>query len=331
MTTKKTTKTPAKTDKKSGRGRPKADKKEKNSEKVAEEIVNEEVIPEKTESEVLLEKIYDNEIPNNVLDFPNSDLKTQTKTLIDKNSIFVSKLPQSIIDLTNDLINDFNIFLTNTMNVSMIPVIMEKDLKCVEVLKNWIEPRKDFIDKYNQLNPTANNLPQTINTNPTTSVQNTTSLNTPPANISVKQVEPLIRQAHSTYTHHANNMPNAGGTTTPAPNPISDNKDIYNQLLAESIKKQQKIQEDTRNGILPVKQEIDEEKYFKDYTATIINQINSTFQMIHWKYIPMDTLKNMLLGCDKKFFYEIVENGEMSYLRISNSSYNFESEKFAIK
>lgn len=102
---------------------------------------------EKSELEILLERVYDNDTPINVTDFPVSDMKTQTKTFIDLYKIDISRLPQSIVDLINDLLVDFTVFISNTRNVSIIPAIMEKDLKAQTALKEWVEQRKSLIDK----------------------------------------------------------------------------------------------------------------------------------------------------------------------------------------
>lgn len=281
---------------------------------------------EKSEIDVLIEKIYDNPLPIGVQPFPTTDIKTQTKTLIDNNKIDQSKLPQEIVDSINDLLVDFNVFLSNTMNVGIIPTVMEKDAKSYNLLNDWVTKRKEFIDKLNPQIKEPTFVPPAIASNPQNS-----SFNASAQNININQQSGIFRQAGSTYFHNPTATSSQSHALSNSHIPSTENKNIHVEMTMKSIERQQKFNEQTRNGILSQKPEIDKEKYLNDYSNTIMGQINNTFQMIHWKYIPMDTLKTLLNNCDKSLNYEVYDCGDASYIKITDGVFVFESPKFAIK
>ena len=67
-----------------------------------------------------------------------------------------------------------------------------------------------------------------------------------------------------------------------------------------------------------------------DYSKNIMEIVNSTFQMIHWQYIPIDILKGILANADKGLGYEVVEISGTSecYINISRGGDKFSTEKF---
>lgn len=102
--------------------------------------------------------------------------------------------------------------------------------------------------------------------------------------------------------------------------------------MMENMKRNEIKNLETKNGILPPKVEIlDKEKYLNDYAESIYSLIKSSWQLARWGYITVSVVHKLLQGADKKLNYEIVENGEESYIIVSNGTYKYESPSFTIK
>lgn len=76
---------------------------------------------------------------------------------------------------------------------------------------------------------------------------------------------------------------------------------------------------------------IDKEKIHKDYCVSIFNLIQNCFQMCHWKYIPMSELQTLIGNCDKQYKYEIVNQGDNSYVVVSTDSLTEKTNTFSIR
>ena len=76
---------------------------------------------------------------------------------------------------------------------------------------------------------------------------------------------------------------------------------------------------------------IDKQKIHKDYCVSIFSLIQNCFQMVHWKYIPLSELQTLIGNCDKQYKYEIVNQGDNSYVVVSTDSLTEKTNTFSIR
>ena len=318
---------------------------------ISEEIVKEKAEP--TFEETAIAQIYGEEPIKNATPFPEHSLQTQTRNIINEFAIDITRLPQGIVDAVNSLVNDFSYFITNPYMTNMIPTIMDKDLVALNLLKAWVEPRRALLSElkvklkgvveagsnvkvlppvtYEQQQQNQNQ--QVVHPQPIPQNQNSqvtvTNVNQP------VQVPPHAqnnfdpRKPENTYQHvpqtqklHQGNQPVGMG----------ENKNAHNDMMSQanpSILAHNHAQQNLQYNPTPTV--VDPEKQFKDYSDSIMETIKATFQIIHWGYIPVDVLQGILASCDKTFSYEIVANGENSYMNISKDGKKIQTEMFAIK
>lgn len=309
----------------------------------AKELSAEEIAEQEKSS--LISSIYGDGALQNIVPFPDSTLQTQTKNIITEFAIDVARLPQNIADAVNALVGDFTAFVTNPMMIGTIPVIMDKDLTALNLLRAWVEPRKAMLSDLkfktqggikttnanpNVVVPAQNPTGMNVNTNPNPSV---TVSNVPVDN---NQNIPLHNQNNfmprnpeSTYQHNISHPNPLGGAN---PMGTSENKNIHYEMLTKAnpeILKQHHAQQNPVFNPTPVY--LDPEKQLIDYTTSVMDAIKSTFQMIHWGYIPLDVLQGVLQTCNKSYSYEVISSGKESYINISNGTHNASTDKFAIQ
>ena len=282
-----------------------------------ESVLNENENLEKKEEPSLEFLVYGEESDKNILPFPQSDLQTQTKNLVLQYDIQLNKLPQNIVDSVNLFIQDFSVFVTNPMQVNLIGVIMEKDTNSFNLINKWTENKKEMLlelKEKNKIEKKNTELPNNIQQILSEPLQP----NTPQPNANENA---FPRQPISTYQHNI--------STPTAPSqlngvfPTGENKNIHYEILknaSASIIANDTAQQNWKGENPQQEVVIDKEKIFSDYCNSISSLIKSTFQMIHWGYIPLDALKTILNNCDKEYTYEIVNNEDNSFVKMTNKS-----------
>ena len=271
-----------------------------------------------SEIEILENLVYGEEEEKNVLPFPNSELQTQTKNFIIQYAVDVAYLPSEITDAINSLVQDFSVFVTNTNQFHLISGIMQKDLLAVNLLKDWAtEEKKNALLKLKQINPPA----------PPKKIEEPPKSNNP----LVPQFTP--REPVSTYQH---------SVATPAPSPsqvaglapVRENKDIHYQMLQEASAKIREFDTAQQNWQGEKSQQevvIDHKKIFADYSTTITNLIKSCWQIGRWGYAPISLVEKLIGEADKKYTYEIINNGDNSFIRITFEGETINSDSFPMR
>ena len=178
---------------------------------------------------------------------------------------------------------------------------------------------KTVIDASN-INNVMNSMPSNNNTN--------TNANQP--QVTHGQNPIIAREATGSYQHHIHSNP-VSSISNNQPKGITENKQIHYEMLNKSnhfqdVHKQQNLQY-VPEQIIPVSPQ----KYIEDYSKSIMDIINSTFQMLHWKYIPLSVLKGILSSADNTFGYEIVQGGNDYYINISRGNDKTSTPKFSVK
>lgn len=285
------------------------------------------VEPKKVDTATL---IYGDEKEKNVLPFPQSDLQTQTKNIVTEYDINVNRLPQNIVDTLNDFIQIFSEFVSNPNQFNLIGAIMDKDLVSVNLIKSWIEDKKDLLlslketKKVEAPKELPNNLQQVLN--------NAKNETTPQINNN-NSVFP--RQPVSTYQHNIAPPPQQNTNLLNGVFPTGENKNIHYDMLSKAYPQIRANDTAQQNwmGQVPLQNEvvIDKDKMFVDYVNSIGSSIQNTFQVIHWGYIPLDTLNNLINNCDKLYKYEIVENGDNSFVKVTYNDKTINTNNFCLK
>jgi hypothetical protein len=282
------------------------------------ETENVSIEPSLSEIEILENLVYGEEEEKNVLPFPNSELQTQTKNFIIQYAVDVAYLPSEITDAINSLVQDFSVFVTNTNQFHLISGIMQKDLLAVNLLKDWAtEEKKNALLKLKQINPPA----------PPKKIEEPPKSNNP----LVPQFTP--REPVSTYQH---------SVATPAPSPsqvaglapVRENKDIHYQMLQEASAKIREFDTAQQNWQGEKSQQevvIDHKKIFADYSTTITNLIKSCWQIGRWGYAPISLVEKLIGEADKKYTYEIINNGDNSFIRITFEGETINSDSFPMR
>ncbi len=337
----------------------------KSDKKATQEVVKEKPKPEVkkdeptlSETDILIKEIYGDEPAKDYVPFPQSEQKTQTIAILSELNIDRTRLPLEVALAIDDFASDFTVFTSNTMMVQMVATIIEKDTKAFDALSNWIAPRKDklialkiktvggvsvtksepvsdnqngkVVVDSNNINNVINSIPNN-NTQPT---QNTTP--TPTQQVVTHGENPLIpRQPTGSYQHsiHSNPVNNNVSPLNPVANHnmgMTENKNIHYDILNKNnhfadVHKQQNLQY-TPEVVAPVSNS----QYLQDYSKNIMEIVNSTFQMIHWQYIPIDTLKGILANADKGLGYEVIQitGTDDCYINISRGGDKISTEKF---
>lgn len=281
--------------------------------------------PSLSEKDLLIKEIYGDEPEKSYFDIPNTTQKTQTLGIIEEYDVDIKRLPEDILNLVNDFLNDFATFLSNTMNVSLISVLTEKDSKAYDKLLLWVESRKANLSSLKTMNKggitmkkeTVSNL--SVNSNvpqtPSTPIHD------------IKQLNP--REANGgTYQHTINNNP-----ATPPPSHIVENKNIHHEMMSKSTAFQEvhKNQNYQMFSTTPVVPQLNNLEYISSYAENIMSLINSTFQMIHWKYIPLDAVRNILDNAEKGLQYEIIDSEDGHYINIKRDGDTVSTPKFKIQ
>lgn len=310
--------------------------------------------PKLSETELLIKDIYGDEPIKDSVPFPKSEQKTQTGGIIDEYGIEINRLPQDILNLVNDFLSDFTTLTQNPMMVQLVASIIEKDTKAVNALRDWVEPKKDklialkvktkggisVVQGTSEGNTKkvvdANSINNVVNSMP----NNTTENNNNQQNQEQKVVhgenplimrEPTGSYIHSVHSKNTNPSIPLNPLANNMPNGMTENKQIHYEMLNKSnhfadVHKQQNLQ-----YVPPQIEPVAPEKYIVDYSKNIMDIINSTFQMLHWKYIPLDTLKGILASADNTFGYEIVQSeSEGGYINITRGEHKATTPRFAI-
>ena len=301
----------------------------------------------------LVDKIYGNEPVKEVLPFPNSEIQTQARNIITEYMIDVTRLPQDIITSLNELIQIFTEFASNSLQFGLVPAIMDKDLTATNLIKNWIKERSDLLLEHKK-NTLGESSSGTISGSSSVSVINTPNVNssitlsTPtlnPSPASVTQTQPTNPTAGNpnplsprennggTYSHTPQTQ---SATNIISPAGSNENKNIHYEMLSKANSEitannhaQQNLQAfQDRHKYEPAV--VDREKYIADYTKTIFESMTNTFQSIHWGYVPLDIVQQILSGGDKAFTYEIVNDRANSFIKISDGKNTLETGKFTI-
>lgn len=332
--------------------------------KVAKKVVNEKPkteekkdTPTLDETALLIKEIYGDEPVKEYVPFPQSEQKTQTIAILSEYNIDRTRLPSDVSLAIDDFASDFTVFTSNPMMIQMVSTIIEKDSKAFTALSNWAEPRKEKLialkiktvggvsvtksepvsDNQNEkVVVDSNNINNVINSIPNNAqpIQNTTPNQNQQA---VSHGEnPLIpRQPTGSYQHniHSNPVNNNVSPTNPVANHnmgMTENKNIHHEMLNKSnhfadVHKQQNLQY-TPEVVAPVSNL----QYLQDYSKNIMEIINNTFQMIHWKYIPIDVLKGILANADKGLGYEVIQisGTDECYINISRGADKISTDKF---
>jgi hypothetical protein len=285
----------------------------------------------------LFKSIYGDEKPKEVIPFPDADFQTQTKNKIKEYDINVAYLPENIVNAVNDLIRDFTYFVQNKNMMDMISPIMNKDLIALNLLKEWSEPKADLLSQLkkergiednsvvviNNVNQPISSLPS----NPNALNQSNISVNAPASlphmpsisNLRVHDVNPLIpRDPASTYQHTNNSSV------------FGENKNAHHEMMTAASPSIVANTTAQQNYSASTPEPVDMSRFLENYSKSIIETIKSTFQMLHWGYIPMDVLNEILSKCDKSIKYDVYNNGKDSYLVISDNKESIRTEAFAI-
>lgn len=277
--------------------------------------------------------IYGDEIEKNVLPFPQSDLQTQTKNIIKEYDINVNRLPQNIVDSINDFIQIFSQFVSNPNQFNLIGTIMDKDLISSNLLKSWVEDKKENLLKLKETKKPEQpkEIPAHLQ-NALDSAKNETNI---PATNNDNVVFP--RQPVSTYQHNIAPPIQQENNLFTNVFPTGENKTIHYEMLSKAfpqIRANDTAQQNWMGQVqVPNQNEvvIDRDKMFADYVNSVTSSIKNTFQNIHWGYVPLDTLKNLINNCDKLYKYEIVNNGDNSFINITFNGKTIKTDSFSIK
>lgn len=288
------------------------------------ETENVSIEPENSLSEIetLEHLVYGEQEEKNVLPFPNSELQTQTKNFIIQYAVDVAYLPSEITDAINSLVQDFSVFVTNTNQFHLISGIMQKDLFAVNLLKEWAtEEKKNALLKLKEIYP-----PEAPKEN------NVQAENMPKSNNPlVSQFTP--REPVSTYQHNV--APAAASPIQIAGlAPVRENKDIHYQMLQEASAKIREFDTAQQNWQGEKSQQevvIDHKKIFADYSTTITNLVKSCWQIGRWGYAPISLVEKLIGEADKKYSYEIVNNGDNSFIRITFEGETINSDSFPMR
>lgn len=275
--------------------------------------------------------IYGEESDKNVLPFPQSDLQTQTKNIIKEYDINVNRLPQNIVDSINDFIQIFSEFVSNPNQFNLIGAIMDKDLVSSNLLKSWVEDKKENLLKLKETKKSEEpkEIPEYLQ-NVLDSAKNETNI---PAINNDNGIFP--RQPVSTYQHNIAPPPQQNTNLLNGVFPTGENKNIHYDMLSKAypqIRANDTAQQNWTGQVTTQSEVvIDRDKMFVDYVNSVINSIKNTFQIIHWGYIPLDTLNNLLNNCDKTYKYEVVNNGDNSFINITFNGKTIKTDSFSIK
>ena len=337
-----------------------------NDKKATQEVVKEKPKTETKKDEptldetaLLIKEIYGDEPVKDFVPFPQSEQKTQTIAILSEYNIDRTRLPLDVALSIDDFANDFTVFTSNPMMIQMVSIIIEKDTKAFTAISNWVEPLKEklialkiktiggvSVSKSEPVSDTqnqkvvvdSNNINNVINSIPNNQaqqpVQNT---NTNQNQQSISHGEnPLIpRQPTGSYQHsiHSNPVNNNVSPTNPVANHnmgMTENKNIHHEMLNKSnhfadVHKQQNLQ-----YVPEVVAPVSNLQYLQDYSKNIMEIINSTFQMIHWKYIPIDILKGILANADKGLGYEVIQisGTDECYINISRGADKISTDRF---
>lgn len=333
----------------------------KSDKKATQEVVKEKPKPEVKKTEptldetaLLIKDIYGDEPVKDFVPFPQSEQKTQTIAILAEFNIDRTRLPLDVALAVDDFASDFTVFTSNPMMIQMVSIIIEKDTKAFNALSNWAEPIKDklialkiktvggvSVTKSEPVSDTqngkvvvdSNNINNVINSIPnnTQPIQNAT----PNQNVSHGENPLIPRQPTGSYQHniHSNPVNNNVSPSNPVANHnmgMTENKNIHHEMLNKSnhfadVHKQQNLQY-TPEVVAPVSNP----QYLQDYSKNIMEIVNSTFQMIHWQYIPIDTLKGILANADKGLGYEVIQisGTDECYINISRGADKISTEKF---
>jgi len=118
---------------------------------------------------------------------------------------------------------------------------------------------------------------------------------------------------------------NIGGINLPPA--FGDNSKTVNDMMAQMAQ-----QHDGGHNHTTMGAPISNANFIDEYAKTIHQTITVGFPMYyHWGYIPLDSLKDILKNTEKSLSYEIVLNGEQSYVKISNGARVVETEKFSCR
>jgi hypothetical protein len=190
---------------------------------------------------------------------------------------------------------------------------MEKDTIAYNLLNNWIEDKKELLLELKEKNKSEEKPSENLTPN----VQLNNGINT--------RIEENVfpRQPISTYQHNVS-APPAQDSSLVLNGVFStgENKNIHYEVLNKAypqIRANDTAQQNWQ-GQANVEVVIDKEKIFVDYCETISSLIKSSFQMTHWGYIPLDALNNIINTCDKEYSYDIINNGDSSFIKITNKS-----------
>jgi hypothetical protein len=337
----------------------------KSDKKTTQEVVKEKAKaevkkdePTLDETAILIKDIYGDEPVKDYVPFPQSEQKTQTIAILSEFNIDRTRLPLDISLSVDDFASDFTVFTSNPMMIQMVSTIIEKDTKAFNDLSNWVEPRKDKLialkiktvggvsvtksepisDNQNgKVVVDSNNINNVINSIPNNNTQPIQNATPNQNQQSVSHGEnPLIpRQPTGSYQHniHSNPVNNNVSPSNPIANHnmgMTENKNIHHEMLNKSnhfadVHKQQNLQY-TPEVVAPVSNL----QYLQDYSKNIMEIVNSTFQMIHWQYIPIDTLKGILANADKGLGYEVIQitGTDECYINISRGGDKISTEKF---
>lgn len=306
---KKNTSTESATKPEAKKGRPKATAKKKI-----------EAEPNKSE-ESIHEKIYGStEVKIEVLDFPITDFQTQTKNIIKEYGIETCYLPQEIGTAINSMITDFTYFVQNPQNYGMVSVIMDKDLVATNLLKGWIEPRKDLLLQVKKHEvEEVKTLPAVTKDNWVQSAQPQTVVN--PHSVHTNTFHP--RTPENNYVH-----------TFGIPPSSMENKDVHYQVLAQadsSIKAQNHAHQNWQGEVSEAPFVIDREKIFHDYCLSIESVIKGCFQNIHWGFVPESDVRVIISQLDQSYQYNLVVNGTQSYIEVNNGTASKKTDFFTIQ
>ncbi len=299
--------------------------------------------------------IYDGESVKEVLEFPPTQLETQTQLAVKRYGLDIKRLPASVVDKINAYLTIFRDFVANPNDVSKIPNIMAKDQEACDAINAWAAPKAEYFEKEklkqaggiavtqvadSKVVVDKNNSQTVINGAP--SVPSATNNPTQPTvtplpfhpqagqngtpdsqNYHQHQFNP--QNPASTYVHNVANVSNDIGDVN-LPPAYGDNSKEVNRLMA------QMAQNPVQNQA-PVSTPINTNtRFLEEYAKTIHNTITATFQHNHWGYIPLSVLKSILANTEKSLSYDIVmgnaANSFVSFIKISDGTRTVETSKF---
>jgi hypothetical protein len=289
--------------------------------------------PKLSEKEVLIRDIYGDEPEKSYFDIPNTTQKTQTLGIIEEYDIDIKRLPEDILNLVNDFLNDFAMFVSNTMNVSLIPVLTDKDSKAFSSLLSWVESRKENLISLKTLTKGGITIKKETEKVVVDS-SNISGFNpsnvTPPAPTPIHDIKQLnLREVNGgTYQHTISSTPVAH------PSHITENKNIHDEMMSKSTAFQEvhKNQNYQMFSTTPVVPQLNNLEYISSCAENIMSLINSSFQMIHWKFIPLDAVKSIVDNSEKNLQYEIIDSGDgYYYINIKKDGDMASTPKFRVQ